>query len=138
MRITLHRLNPREVDHELVWGSLVLLILGVARWFPFEVFPPPRCPFKFLTGYPCCTCGLTRGLVAFAHGDFVSAFLWNPLVALIAALAIVYGAYAMLVVICGWPRVRVMLTSLWERVAVRVLVLVCILGNWVYLLAMGR
>jgi hypothetical protein len=138
LTVTLRQLTPAEIDHELIWGGIAVLVLGVARWFPFAVFPPPRCPLKMLTGYPCCTCGLTRSLLAFAHGEVVAAFTWNPLVALCALGSVVYALYAAIVLVFGLPRVRWSLTAFWERVVVRLLAVAVIVANWAYLVAVGR
>lgn len=39
-----------------------------------------QCGFLKTTGIPCPFCGGTRSLRAVAAGDFMAAFLWNPLV----------------------------------------------------------
>jgi hypothetical protein len=39
----------------------------------------PICVFKKATGIPCPSCGATRSMLAFIHGNFVQGFLWNPL-----------------------------------------------------------
>lgn len=39
-----------------------------------------RCPFNYLTGYDCPFCGVQRMCLAILHGDFVSAFFYNPVV----------------------------------------------------------
>lgn len=53
-----------------------LYVVGVA-------LPLPPCPFRYFTGIPCPTCGMTRSLLALAHGDFIHAVaehLFGPLV----------------------------------------------------------
>lgn len=37
------------------------------------------CPIKRVTGYPCPSCGSSRSIAAFLHGDFSHALLINPL-----------------------------------------------------------
>ncbi len=39
----------------------------------------PVCLFKKATGLPCPSCGATRSMLAFLHGNFLQGFLWNPL-----------------------------------------------------------
>lgn len=53
----------------------------------------PKCLFYSFTGLWCPGCGLTRGLYACLHGDFVTTIRMNPLMfGVMPALAIV--AYA--------------------------------------------
>jgi hypothetical protein len=53
--------GPTEVDLPLVGQSL-----------------PVLCHWKRLTGIDCPGCGMTRCFVALAHGDFASAWRFNP------------------------------------------------------------
>lgn len=48
------------------------------------------CLFKRFTGYPCPTCGMTRGVVALIEGRPIAALAMNPLmmVVLLAAVAL--------------------------------------------------
>ena len=39
----------------------------------------PLCGFHWLTGRPCPLCGLTRGLLALARGQWGAAFHYNAL-----------------------------------------------------------
>lgn len=47
------------------------------------------CPLRALTGVPCPFCGLTTATVAVTHGRWYAAAATNPLVYLLAALALV-------------------------------------------------
>lgn len=40
---------------------------------------PTLCPLKAVSGWPCPGCGLTRGLVFFAHGEWSQALRFHPL-----------------------------------------------------------
>jgi len=66
----------------LLWATLAA---GAIYLFIFE---PGRsgfflaCPFRTLTGFACPGCGATRGLHCLLHGDFITAFKFNPLVIL--------------------------------------------------------
>lgn len=53
----------------LVFG--VLLLAGAPVW---------RCPFAWVSGHPCPTCGFTRATRALLHGDFGAAWSLQPLV----------------------------------------------------------
>jgi hypothetical protein len=66
----------------LGWAGVLLMRLGLT-------YP---CPFKFLFGLPCPTCGTTRSLAALAAFDVIESLRFNPLVLLgsLAALT-AYG-----------------------------------------------
>jgi hypothetical protein len=38
----------------------------------------PKCLFKWLTDFPCPTCGITRSLSSLAQGEFVQAMSYHP------------------------------------------------------------
>lgn len=54
---------------------------------------PTLCPFALLTGMACPGCGMTRAVGRLVQGDLAGAFDYHPLVFLIAALAVVGGAW---------------------------------------------
>ncbi|HOE09996.1 MAG TPA: DUF2752 domain-containing protein [bacterium] len=138
MILSIRRLGKQEVDHEMIWGAVILFVFAAARWFPFQTIHPPSCPWKMLTGYPCCTCGMTRSLLAFAQGNPVTALLWNPLIGMLAIAASIYFLYALVVLSLRLPRVRISLTGIRERNGIRLLILFAIVGNWMYLIIQGR
>ena len=80
-----------------VWAFLLLqtvLVLG------FSVFVSPNdiesgavqltkpCPSLVETGVPCATCGVTRGLCAMGHLQWVRAYNYNPISMLIFFLEV--------------------------------------------------
>ena len=132
MRIYWRRLQPGELDHELVWllVSVTSAALGAA-WFAMHL-PWPRCNFRALFGIPCVTCGSTRSAIALLHGDISAAWAWNPL-ATFAMLAIVlFDVYAIGVLLSRSPRLRIS----FGRAKWPLLGLLIAAGglNWVYLL----
>jgi len=97
-----------------------------------------RCLFKVLTGWPCPTCGMTRSFIHLRHVDLAGAFAANPAIAALALFAGVYCFYAWAAVLFRTRRIRISVTRRWEPTLIRVLVVVGIVGNWVYLLLAGR
>lgn len=65
-------------------------MLGMVSVYLLPLLPYqlPLCLFKLMTGYPCAGCGMTRAVVAAAHGHFLEAFKWHPL-----GLAFFLGAW---------------------------------------------
>jgi len=58
-------------------------VIGIAVSFIFEantIQGMNLCWFKALTDLPCPGCGLTRGVCSISHGNFTSAFAYNPFV----------------------------------------------------------
>ena len=76
-------------------------------------FPPvehslyPRCPFYLLTRHQCPGCGATRALFELLHGRFAAALQFNPVVTLVAPVALGYFALVCWTAFCRnrleWP-----------------------------------
>lgn len=58
----------------------ILAMLIVARFYDRLPLQPPACGLRTATGLPCVACGGTRSMMALAHGDFLGALSFNPLV----------------------------------------------------------
>ena len=135
MRLVWRRLPTARPDHELIWLVVsVALLAGGAVWLALGL-PSPRCPFLAMTGSPCLTCGATRATVALFHGDFLSAFSWNPLAFLALCGVVVFDLYAIVVLLGRAPRLRIVDWTRTEKNIVRVAVVCALLVNWMYLLA---
>jgi fumarate reductase subunit C len=88
--------------------------------------------FKALVGVPCPTCASTRSVVYLSHGDVASAFFMNPLVLSVSVAALVYLFYSLLTFIFAAPRIVVALSGN-EKDRLRVLAVLLVLVNWLYL-----
>jgi uncharacterized protein DUF2752 len=135
MQICWRKVGANEIDHELLWLSVSLGALAVATtWFMLHL-PWPRCLFHDLTGLPCATCGATRCTVAFLHGDFLAAWLWNPVAFLgLGALAL-FDLYALAVLLLRRPRLRVIFSTDRAKQLARFMVISLLALNWIYLLS---
>jgi len=60
---------------KLFWG----LIGGLVLFAGLMILDFYRCPFAYLTGYPCVGCGLSHGFLAILRLDFASANAFNAL-----------------------------------------------------------
>lgn len=63
----------------LITGTICffgIIWLGFLHYFHAAV---TLCPVKNLTGYPCPSCGSSRAIDAFLHGNIWEAILINPL-----------------------------------------------------------
>src|SRR5438105_15934681 len=135
MQFRRHQLEPGETDHELVWlavsaGSLTL----AAAWFTLGL-PWPRCVFHELTGLPCVTCGMTRSAIAFFHGHFLVALLWNPLVFAFLCGVTAFDLYAFTVIATRASRLRIVFHTQSKKKSARGIVIGALALNWIYLLS---
>lgn len=90
------------------------------------------CLFHRLTGVPCPTCGLTRGLLALCQGRWFTPWTLNPL---LFTLLAIYGAILLFRVVTGYT-IRFHATRRQTDTAWGLLIL-AILANWGYLIYAG-
>ena len=68
-----------------IGSGLVLMMVIMAGIFLFAYYNPedhrffPKCPVFLLTGYKCPGCGSQRAFYHLFHGNFLTAFRYNPL-----------------------------------------------------------
>ena len=131
---------PRDhrVVHEAIWAPLAALVLLAARFLPFDRLPEAVCPFLALTGLPCLTCGGTRSLMALTRFDLMGALAMNPMLALAGLAAVAYVVHALGVGLLGRSPWRPEISSARVQRALRIAAVVAVLGNWAYLIAVGR
>ena len=138
MQIVARRLEPGEIDYELVWLGASLASLGVAvAWFTLGL-PWPHCVFHDLTGLPCITCGMTRCGIHFFHGHFLAALKWNPLVFAFLCGVTAFDLYAFAVLVTRAPRLRITFGAELQKKFVRSAVIAVLALNWSYLLLHWR
>jgi len=133
MQYCRHRLNPGEIDHELLWLLISMsAFLGLSLWLSAGL-ATPRCAFRDLTGLPCLTCGATRSAWQFLHGHFLTSLRFNPLAFTAFCGIAIFDLYAMAVLITRTPRLRVSNFTHTEKFAARIVVVALLCGNWLYL-----
>jgi hypothetical protein len=84
-----------------LWALLpiVLLIIGVILPLPdvtgrYIGILPSVCPVQNYAHIPCPSCGLTRAVVCFLHGDFARSVAFHPLGVLVVILFIAWAVLA--------------------------------------------
>ncbi len=122
----------REV--RILWGVVALGILALAPFGRYLAGILIGCPFRWLTGWPCPTCGATRAALALAEFDFAGALLRYPLMTLGWIGLIGGGLLALLSVLLEIevPEPPRRLAN-WQIV----LIVAAILANWAYSIATG-
>ena len=134
MQVVWRPLAPGETDHELLWLNVSLGGLAAAAiWLALHL-PWPYCLFHAMTGHPCATCGATRSAIAFFHGQFLTAWKWNPLAFAGYCALSIFDAYAAIVLIMRAPRLRLVQMTSFEKNLARVALVALLLLNWTYLL----
>jgi hypothetical protein len=138
MTIEWRPLDAGAIDHERLWAS-VLAACGLTGMLVLSVAsaPPFACVFKAMTGFPCLTCGFTRGVLALAAADVAGALRWNPLVPLGAAGSVAYVAYAALALAAGPRRLRARLAGS-EVQVLRWGAVLAAAAVWAWLIVDGR
>ncbi len=73
--------------------AAVSVVAAAGAWVVYTFAPTaygfyPRCVFKTLTGWDCPGCGSTRALHHLLHGRFEEAFLMNPMLFVMMAVAL--------------------------------------------------
>ena len=133
MEVCRRRLQPGELDHETLWLGVSLAgLITAALWLRLGL-PWPQCTFLRLTGHPCLTCGATRAAIEFFHLHLFAALRWNPLAFAVFCGVAVFDIYAAVVLLTGAPRLRLVLPSVVERRWIRILFIVMLALNWIYL-----
>lgn len=77
---------------KLILKHIIFILLIILLVFIFYKFKIP-CLFRFFTGLPCPSCGMTRAFLAFLSFDFAASFAYHPL--LIPALITIFIALHM-------------------------------------------
>jgi len=145
VRATLSQSLP-EKSHRDTACVVVFIFPAAAIFFGLYlwVLGGSPCSFKSLTGIPCLSCGMTRSATSLVSGDLLLAFKLNPLF-----LPLLLGLLGFWVYNLLW--LLGLITSKWNlydsqswvsrclwSVTMRLLFLLIVFANWVYLLLAGR
>ena len=126
-----------RLDPELLWGSLGALILLLIHVGPSPALFPIPCPFKFLTGIPCPSCGMTRCWTALGRHEWALAFRMHPALAAGHFFLWAYVPYALGAVAGLWPRLGIRVSAA-EALGIRLLLLASAGVLWSFLIWDGR
>ena len=134
MKIKIVKKEKGDLDLGLVYGGIGIFGFVGARFFSGLAALLPRCPFHHLTGLPCPTCGTTRSGILLSQFRFFDAFLANPLFVLICFTVSVWALSALVLHVLE-KRIRI---DQFEKLKpfIRILLIVVIMGNWIYLIIM--
>jgi len=116
-------------------GLLILpLLVGVSfAWFHFHL-PTPQCFFREISGFPCPTCGITRGARSLFLGDIAGAWMYNPLNLFLPIFAFSFWLYCLGVVVRIFDPVRMSQLTISQERGLRYLIILGLLTNWMYVI----
>ncbi|GDY07442.1 MAG: DUF2752 domain-containing protein [Planctomycetota bacterium] len=89
---------------------------------------PEMCGSRLWFGLECPGCGLTRGFIRLASGDWSSAIALNRAAPLLAFAVLAQIPYR-LAILFGWPPARRLAKSSWPN-SVGWVLIVALFGNW--------
>ena len=121
----------------LPWVLLLGGVLLAAGLLPPSGLPIRSCLALRLTGYPCPTCGWTRGFIGLARGDWATVGRDCPIAFLLyGALALAFAVHGA-GLLCGVPLAPGRRFSRRARLAGAAFFGLLVLVNWIYRLALG-
>ncbi|MDP6546595.1 MAG: DUF2752 domain-containing protein [Phycisphaerae bacterium] len=126
--------RPRWAIAPVACGAVWLTLIAAIQFFyPDRGANIVLCPLKRLVDLPCPTCGTTRSALSFLRGDPLAALLYNPLVFTVAVMLLV----VLLVRVVFARQVRVHMRRR-QSIGAWWVFAALLLGNWVYVICMGR
>ncbi len=140
LRLWLFPADHPTADIEIAAAVVGLVAVAALLLLPLASLAAlmPGCRFHELTGWPCATCGITRGLVALGRGEWRHALRANPLLVSGTLALLGYAAVAAVLWVLRLPRPRIGLATRGARLAALLAVVAAVLVNWAFLLADGR
>ncbi len=122
---------PRVPIWMLVAIGVWLAAIGALEWIShYSEVSFVTCPFKLLTGFPCLTCGATRGVVATLQGHPLQGWLYNPML-----FTAVFGMGALLTIrLCTGKMLQWRRKQRWQKWLAWTGVILLAGVNWIYVI----
>jgi hypothetical protein len=132
--LKLHIVKTTRFPQWLKWAgplfTLWLLLVGTLAYISKTLPEPvPMCLFKWITGLPCPTCGLTRAGLHLLSADLAGAFMYNPL----CFAAILAAVGALLSRIISGRQLRISASPKEKKIIVTLLITALSL-NWLFVI----
>jgi hypothetical protein len=115
----------------VVWIFIIIFVVIAARFLP-----PSSCTFHELTGLPCLSCGAIRALNSLLSGDIIGTLYANPLLVLFCGGLFFFSLFKLVEYIFRFKLEVV--ASKRSSVIARVLAVILIAANWLFLIVTGR
>ncbi len=129
----------RLVANRLPWVLLSGFVLLAAFFLPLDKVSLRTCIFLQVSGYPCPSCGWTRGFVGMADGKWAAVLHDCPMAAVLYGLTALIFAWNAAALILGVNLERGAWLRLYGKRGWWLLGggLLAVLANWIYRLGMG-
>jgi len=121
-------------DYTAVIAAIGGVVAALLLYFELPFF---SCMFRWLTGWPCISCGLTRATLSLVRGQVVEALHYNPLGLLVELCFIGAALWGALSRLRGWKR-PLLYFSPKERQWLWRLGVVLVLLNYAHIIAYHR
>ena len=123
----------------LPWTLLTGAVLLAAFLLPLDKISVRTCVFLRLTGYPCPSCGWTRGFVGMADGEWATVIHDCPLTVVLYGLTVMIFAWNTAALVLGVNIERGAWLRLDDKRGWWLLagIVLAVLANWFYRLGMG-
>jgi hypothetical protein len=109
------QLSPSRAHELELRAASAGMVAIAAAWPLLPVHPEVACPLRALTGIPCPLCGMTRAIIAAAHGHAGQSLAFNPggvILLLLAVVAIVRPAWLARLQLPAWSLLAI-IGALW-------------------------
>lgn len=93
------------------------------------------CLIKNITNIPCPSCGVTRSVLSFFHGNFLQSLYWNPLGLIIVLILCVLPEWILFDIVTGKDSLLKFyygFEAILRRKYVTILAISLILLNWIW------
>lgn len=125
---------PRP-QNTLPIGAFVMLplfSLPLGAWaIEHGYFSFATCGMKLIANKPCLSCGATRATIRLFHGEFIHAFLLQPMIIILYFAMMLWGMTSLITLI----RNRLVLIDLnpAENLVFKLILVLLPVSNWIYL-----
>lgn len=114
------------------FAMLPLFTLPLGAWaIEHGHFSFATCGMKLALNKPCLSCGATRATIRLFHGDFLTAFLLQPMIILLYLALLTWGTVSLITLLRNRSIIIVLTPR--ESLAFKILLIAIPLVNWIYL-----
>lgn len=132
MTVSIVNRRKGELNLPLIYLSIFFILSSAVIYFYYnKIIPQIPCLFKVFTGHPCPTCGTTRLTLSLLNFNIIEAFFYNPLVFISGVLFFAWCLYGFYMAFSN-KKIVVSLTNR-DWVILRIIIVLSIILNWIYL-----
>ncbi len=136
MKVKFEKFSNGELNIPLIY-FFVFTFLFIAGFIYIKMgfFPPMKCEFKEITGYPCPTCGSTRLFISIYNLNIVQALKYNPFVFVSGTLLYLWSLTGFIPIFFK-KKLSFKITDKEKKITI-ISIAILFLINWIYLISNG-